>query len=142
MTVLKTGVLMLQSEHDIVVCRQEVRKLAQELKFSLVDQTKVVTATSELARNALIHGGGGKMHWSVLQEGARVGLKLEFIDQGPGIADLTLALKDGWSSGTGMGMGLPGAKRLVNDFEIESAVGVGTRVTVTRWGGPGSALRR
>ena len=142
MTVLKTGVLMLQTDHDIVVCRQEVRRLAQELKFSLVDQTRVVTATSELARNALIHGGGGKMHWSMLQEGARFGLKLEFIDYGPGIADVSLAMKDGWSTGSGMGIGLPGAKRLVSEFKIESTVGVGTRVTVTRWGTPGSALRR
>lgn len=125
--------LPIASEHDILVVRQAVRRHAQELGFSLVDQTKVVTAASELARNTLVHGGGGAMHVEVLHDGARRGLRLAFADHGPGIPDLELALKDGWTSGTGLGMGLSGAKRLVNEFEIDTRVGVGTRVTVTKW---------
>jgi serine/threonine-protein kinase RsbT len=131
--VSKTDVMPLHSEHDIVLCRQAVRKLAQDLKFSLVDQTKMVTAASELARNAVVYGKGGQMQWSVLLDGAKMGLRLCFVDQGPGIPDVSLAMKDGWSSGTGMGMGLPGAKRLVHDFELETATGQGTKVTITRW---------
>jgi serine/threonine-protein kinase RsbT len=133
LVVSKTDVMPLQNEHDIVLCRQAVRKLTQDLKFSLVDQTKMVTAASELARNAVIYGKGGQMQWSVLLDGAKTGLRLCFADQGPGIPDVSLAMKDGWSSGTGMGMGLPGAKRLVHDFELETAAGQGTRVTITRW---------
>lgn len=121
------------SEQDIVLSRQQVRKLAQELKFSLVDQTKMITAASELSRNTLVYGGGGEMQWALVHEGIRHGLRLSFVDQGPGIPDLDLALKDGWTSGNGMGMGLSGSKRLVNDFELESAPGKGTRVTITRW---------
>jgi serine/threonine-protein kinase RsbT len=123
----------LRSEHDIVRARQQVRKLTQDLQFSLVDQTKFVTAASELARNAYIYGGGGVMHWEIVTQDGRQGVRLEFADQGPGIPDMNLAMTDGWTSGHGLGMGLTGAKRLVNDFEIESKVGVGTRVTVTRW---------
>jgi serine/threonine-protein kinase RsbT len=123
----------LGSEHDIVLARQLVRRLSQELGFSLVDQTKMVTAASELARNALIYGGGGQMHWERVEEGAHRGLRLTFSDQGPGIANLELAMSDGWSSGTGLGMGLSGARRLVNQFEIDSKVGEGTRVIITRW---------
>lgn len=130
---MPSGELPLQNEHEIVLARQTVRRLAQENKFSLVDQTKLVTAASELARNALIYGGGGIMRWEVLSEGIKSGIRLSFQDQGPGIANLELALTDGWSSGTGMGLGLTGARRLVNEFEIDSKVGVGTRVTVTRW---------
>jgi serine/threonine-protein kinase RsbT len=122
-----------RSEHDIVLARQAVRKLAQELGFSLVDQTKMVTAASELARNTFIYGGGGDMRWAVLLDGARKGLRLTFEDQGPGIPDLAQALTDGWTSGSGLGMGLSGAKRLVNDFDIHSKPGEGTRVTITRW---------
>ncbi|HEX3848389.1 MAG TPA: anti-sigma regulatory factor [Steroidobacteraceae bacterium] len=128
-----SGELPLKTEHDIVLGRQAVRRLSQQLGFSLVDQTKIVTATSELARNAVIYGGGGTMKWETPQNGIKRGLRLTFEDQGPGIANLDLAMTDGWSSGNGMGLGLTGAQRLVNEFEIASTVGVGTRVTVTRW---------
>jgi serine/threonine-protein kinase RsbT len=133
MSSLTKGEAPLRSEHDIVLARQQVRRLTQELKFSLVDQTKMVTAASELARNALVYGRGGAMHWEVLQGGTRVGLKLLFADEGPGIPNLELAMTDGWTSGTGLGMGLTGAKRLVNEFHIDSKVNGGTRVTITRW---------
>src|SRR6186713_3165556 len=133
MTASVNGEAPLRSEHDIVLARQQVRKLTQELKFSLVDQTKMVTAASELARNALIYGRGGTMHWQILSVDGRTGLKLKFADEGPGIANMDLAMTDGWTSGKGLGMGLTGSKRLVNDFEIDSAVGAGTRVTITRW---------
>ena len=126
-------VLELLVEGDIVVCRQTVRRLAQSLRFSLVDQTRMVTAASELARNTLVYGGGGEMRWVVLQRDAQAGLQLDFEDHGPGIADLALALTDGWTSGGGMGLGLSGSKRLVHDFAIRSAVGEGTCVTITRW---------
>jgi serine/threonine-protein kinase RsbT len=127
------GVLPLQSEQHIVASRQMVRVLCQTLKFSLVDQTKMITAASELSRNTLIHGGGGKMRWAYVERNGRRGLQLHFEDQGPGIADIALAMTDGWTSGSGMGLGLPGSKRLVNDFEIESALGAGTRVSITKW---------
>ena len=133
MPITKSDVLPLRTEHDIVQARQHVRKLTQEAGFGLVDQTKMVTAASELARNAVTYGGGGTVRWEVLTEGIRRGVRLHFIDEGPGIPDLRLALTDGWTSGSGMGLGLSGAKRLVNEFEIESAPGRGTRVTVTRW---------
>ena len=131
--VTSSGSMPLRSEQDIVASRQAVRKLAQELKFSLVDQTKMITATSELSRNTVVYGGGGEMRWELLDEGARRGLRVHFEDKGPGIPDLKLALTDGWTSGKGMGMGLSGSKRLVNDFEIRSAVGEGTCVSITRW---------
>jgi serine/threonine-protein kinase RsbT len=133
MTDSSSGELPLRNEHDIVLGRQAVRRLAQEHGFSLVDQTKIVTAASELARNAVIYGGGGTLKWEVLNNGPKLGLRLTFEDQGPGIPNMDLALTDGWSSGTGMGLGLTGARRLVNEFDIASAVGAGTRVTVTRW---------
>ena len=128
-----SGATPLRSEHDIVLARQQVRRLTQELQFSLVDQTKMVTAASELARNALIYGGGGTMEWNVLNIDGRRGLKLRFADEGPGIANLDLAMTDGWTSGKGLGMGLTGSKRLVNEFDIETKVGAGTRVTIARW---------
>jgi len=128
-----TDVLPLRTEHDIVLARQQVRRLTQALGFGLVDQTKMVTAASELARNAVIYGKGGVVRWETLTDGARRGLRLHFIDEGPGIPDLQQAMTDGWTSGTGMGLGLSGAKRLVNEFDIETAPGRGTRVTVTRW---------
>ena len=115
------------------MCRQTVRKLTQALKFSLVDQTKMITAASELSRNTVVYGGGGEMRWSVVIEGVRTGLRLWFEDKGPGIPDLQKAMTDGWTSGKGMGVGLSGSKRLVNDFEIRSVVGEGTCVTITRW---------
>ena len=133
MPVTRTEVVPVRSEHDIVHARGAVRRLTQELKFSLVDQTKMVTAASELARNTLIYGLGGTMQWEIVEEFPRMGLRLTFEDKGPGIANLDLALTDGWSSGTGLGMGLTGTRRLVNDFEIHTAPGEGTRVTITRW---------
>jgi serine/threonine-protein kinase RsbT len=133
MTVSSSGELPLTNEHDIVLGRQSVRRMTQQLGFSLVDQTKMVTAASELARNALIYGGGGTLNWALLTEGSRRGLRLTVEDRGPGIPNLDLALTDGWSSGTGLGLGLSGTRRLVNEFEIESTVGVGTRVIITRW---------
>jgi serine/threonine-protein kinase RsbT len=127
------GEAPLRSDHDIVLARQQVRRLTQELKFSLVDQTKMVTAASELARNALIYGGGGIMEWEILNGEGRRGLKLRFSDEGPGIPNLDLAMTDGWTSGKGLGMGLTGTKRLVNEFDIDTKVGAGTRVTIARW---------
>ncbi|HEX4000262.1 MAG TPA: ATP-binding protein [Pirellulales bacterium] len=132
-TATTSDTLPLQTEHDIVVCRQMVRKLTQELVFSLVDQTKMVTAASELARNTVIYGGGGRLHWAVLREGTRAGLRLSFEDEGPGIPDVAQAMTDGWTSGTGLGLGLSGAKRLVNEFHIDTQAGKGTRVTIARW---------
>jgi serine/threonine-protein kinase RsbT len=123
----------IKSQEDIVASRQLVRKLTQQLEFSLVDQTKVVTATSELSRNALVHGGGGVLRWEVVDQGERRGLRLHFEDRGPGIADITRAMTDGWTSSKGMGLGLPGSKRLVNDFEIHSTPEEGTRVSITKW---------
>ena len=123
----------LRSEEDIVASRQKVRALTQQLKFSLVDQTKMITAASELSRNTLVHGGGGDMRWERLDDGVRRGLRLHFTDQGPGIPDLKLALTDGWTSGKGMGLGLPGSKRLVHEFELTSTPGQGTHVSITRW---------
>ena len=131
--ITSTGNLPLSNEHDIVLGRQSVRRMAQEQGFSLVEQTKMVTAASELARNALIYGGGGTLTWALLTEGTKRGLRLTFEDEGPGIPNLELAMTDGWSSGTGLGLGLTGTRRLVNEFEIKSTVGVGTRVTITRW---------
>jgi serine/threonine-protein kinase RsbT len=132
-TVVANGTLPLKNEHDIVMGRQTVRRLAQEQGFSLVDQTKLVTAASELARNALIYGGGGELRWETLINGIRRGVRLVFEDHGPGIGDTEQALTDGWSSGTGLGLGLSGARRLVNEFDLQSTVGVGTRVTIARW---------
>ena len=127
------GSVPLRTEEDIVASRQKVRQLAQQLKFSLVDQTKMITAASELSRNTVVHGGGGNMRWELLEDGVRRGLRLHFEDQGPGIADLKLAMSDGWTSGKGMGLGLPGSRRLVHEFDIQSARGAGTRVSITRW---------
>jgi serine/threonine-protein kinase RsbT len=133
MTISSSGELPLTNEHDIVLGRQSVRRMAQEQGFSLVDQTKIVTAASELSRNAVIYGGGGTLKWALLTEGMRRGVRLTFEDRGPGIPNMELAMTDGWTSGHGLGLGLTGTRRLVNEFEIESAVGVGTRVTITRW---------
>jgi serine/threonine-protein kinase RsbT len=127
------GTVPVRSEPDIVASRQKVRVLCQQLKFSLVDQTKMITAASELSRNTVVHGHGGDMEWELLEEGVRRGLRLVFIDQGPGISDLKLALTDGWTSGGGMGLGLPGSKRLVHEFDVQSKPGEGTRVSITRW---------
>jgi serine/threonine-protein kinase RsbT len=131
--VTKTDSLPIRSSMDIVLIRQEVRKWTGELGFSLVDQTKMITAASELARNSLDYGGGGTVHFELLQDGIKRGLRLVFEDHGPGIPDIAQALSDGFTTGKGMGLGLGGAKRLVNAFDITSRVGEGTRVTITRW---------
>lgn len=133
MTMEKTETINIQSSSDVVVVRQAVRQLSVEIGLSLVDQTKFVTAASELARNTLEYGGGGTVKLETLQEGKRRGLRLTFEDQGPGIPNIDLALKDGFTIGSGLGMGLGGAKRLANEFEIHSVVGEGTRVTIVRW---------
>jgi len=123
----------LRNEEDVVFSRQAVRSWAVELGFSLVDQTKIVTAASELARNTVVYGGGGTMHMQMLEDGPRRGLRLVFEDQGPGIPDIDQALRDGFTSGGGLGLGLGGARRLVNEFAIESQPGQGTRITVVKW---------
>jgi serine/threonine-protein kinase RsbT len=128
-----TGSVPLRSEEDIVASRQKVRALAQQLKFTLVDQTKMITAASELSRNTVVHGGGGAMRWEIVDEGIKRGLRLHFEDEGPGIPDTKLALTDGWTSGKGMGLGLPGSKRLVHEFDLHTTPGRGTRVSITRW---------
>jgi serine/threonine-protein kinase RsbT len=115
------------------MARQLVRKLSQEVGFSLVDQTKMVTAASELARNTLIYGNGGLMQWQLLSDSQKKGVRLVFSDEGPGIPNIELALTDGWTSGGGLGLGLSGARRLVNEFDIQSSSN-GTRVTIIRWG--------
>jgi serine/threonine-protein kinase RsbT len=133
MSVLKTETAPIRSDTDVVRIRQQVRAWAVELGFGLVDQTKIVTAASELARNVLIYGDGGTVRLEALNDGMRKGLRLTFEDHGPGIADLSLAMKDGYSTGTGLGLGLSGAKRLSNEFDLRSAPGEGTRVMITRW---------
>jgi serine/threonine-protein kinase RsbT len=133
MTIKRSGTQAVRTEPDVVMARQAVRKLAQECGLRLIDQTKLVTAASELARNAVVYGGGGDMDWWIVEEGARTGLRLLFRDEGPGIPDLKLAMTDGWTSGSGLGLGLTGAKRLVDEFELDSAPGKGTRITITRW---------
>jgi len=129
----KSDRLPIRTPEDIVLVRQHVRKLAQGLGFSLVDQTKVVTAASELARNTLIYGKGGWVTVELLERSGRRGLKAIFEDRGPGIPNIDEALRDGFTTGGGLGLGLGGAKRLSNDFEIQSRPGEGTRVAVTRW---------
>ena len=121
------------NDADVVRIRQAVRNLALKAALSIVDQTKLVTAASELARNALIYGGGGELKWETLLDGGRRGVRLVFEDHGPGIPDIEQAMTDGWTSGNGLGLGLTGARRLVNEFELQTTVGVGTRVTITRW---------
>jgi serine/threonine-protein kinase RsbT len=133
MPVLKSSTLPIRSDADVVQVRQAVRNLAVELKFGLVDQTKVVTAASELARNTLDHGGGGEVLLEVIEDGSRQGLRMTFEDTGPGIRDIEQAMRDGYTSGKGMGLGLGGAKRLTHEFSIQSEAGVGTKVTITRW---------
>ncbi len=130
-----TGVdeLPIASGDDVVRVRQLVRTRAQAIKLSLVDQTKLVTAASELARNTLVHGGAGAARIEVVQRGGRSGIRAVFSDEGPGIPDLDLALTAGWTSGGGLGLGLSGAKRLVDEFDIDTEVGRGTSVTITKW---------
>jgi len=133
MTSVSVDTLPLTTSEHIVVVRQAVRRRAVELGFSLVEQTKLVTAASELARNAIQHGGGGRVVMEIVSDGIRHGVRLAFEDQGRGIADIQLAMKDGYSSGGGLGLGLSGAKRLSNEFAISSTPGGGTRVVITRW---------
>ncbi len=133
MEVIKDGSAPIESSSDVVKVRQLVREWARAMGFSLVEQTKIITAASELARNALDHGGGGMVRLEALNNASRKGLRLTFSDGGSGIEDIEQALKDGYTTGSGMGLGLGGAKRLVNDFAIDSAPGRGTRVTIVRW---------
>jgi len=133
MNIIRSETIKLHNSDDIVRVRQAVRVWMVEMKFSLVDQTKMVTAASELARNTVVHGGGGSARMEALENGAHRGLRLVFEDHGPGIPDLELALKDGYSTAGGLGLGLGGSKRLVNEFDIWSVPGEGTRVTVVRW---------
>lgn len=125
--------LLVRSSEDVVVVRQIVRAHAIKLGFGLIDQTKIVTAASELARNVAEYGGGGTVRLEMVSDGGRVGLRLTFEDKGPGIEDVALVMKDGYSSSGGLGLGLGGAKRLSNEFEIASKPGEGTRVSITRW---------
>jgi serine/threonine-protein kinase RsbT len=132
-TVSKTEKLPIKDSSDVVIVRQRVRAWATALKLSLVDQTKIVTAASELGRNTFEHGGGGELEIAEVVDGIRRGIRLTFSDHGPGIADVKLALSDGYTSKQGMGLGLGGSKRLMNDFDIKTAPGEGTTVTATRW---------
>lgn len=128
-----SGQLPVRTEQDVVLARQAARQAAVGCGLRLVDQTKLITAASELARNAVVYGGGGSMQWEIVQDGVRKGVRLEFADEGPGIPDIDQALTDGWTSGRGMGLGLSGSRRLVDVFELDSAPGKGTRVTITKW---------
>jgi serine/threonine-protein kinase RsbT len=132
MAVVSAETIPVQSEPDVVGVRRRVREVSAKLGFSLVDQTKVVTAASELARNTVIYGGGGSLQIETLN-GPRTGLRLTFEDKGPGIPDIDLALRDGFTTGSGLGLGLGGAKRLVNEFEVRSRAGEGTTIIATRW---------
>jgi serine/threonine-protein kinase RsbT len=133
MAVVRHETRLVRTSDDVVGVRQAVREWAIAAGFSLVDQTKIVTAASEIARNAVIYGGGGTARLESLNDGPKRGLRLVFEDQGPGIADVEQALKDGFTTGSGLGLGLGGARRLVNGFEIDSTPGKGTRVTLVRW---------
>lgn len=133
MATLRDETLEIRSSGDVVRVRQLVRSWAAELGFSLVDQTKLVTGASELGRNTLEHGRGGHVRIEMLNDGPRRGLRMTFEDEGPGIADIQLALSDGYSTGSGLGLGLGGTRRLMSEFKIQSEVGKGTRVQVVRW---------
>lgn len=133
MAILRSETLPVRSERDIVSVRQMVRRWAEELRFGLVDQTKIVTAASEIARNTIKYGGGGEVKLEAINDDVRKGLRLTFEDQGPGIGDIEVALRDGYTTGEGLGLGLGGAKRLCNEFHVESNPGKGTRVMLARW---------
>jgi serine/threonine-protein kinase RsbT len=132
-TIQKTETVPIKNGSDVVLVRQRVRAWTSEMKFSLVEQTKIVTAASELARNTLEHGRGGEAQITLIQNGVRQGIQLAFIDEGPGLPDVKLALSDGYTTANGMGLGLGGSKRLMNEFEIETEPGHGTRITCIRW---------
>ena len=129
----QVDVIEVRSDQDVVRVRQLVRTIAVSVKLSLVDQTKLVTAASELARNTLVYGGGGTVEVTQVENGMRRGIRIVFADRGPGIADLELAFTDGYTTGGGLGLGLSGARRLVDEFEIDTAPGRGTSITVTKW---------
>jgi len=129
----KTVEIPVRSQEDVVLVRQSVRSYAVEIGLSLVDQTKLVTAASELARNTVVHGGGGTAKVELIQEALRRGIRLTFDDKGPGIRDIDQAMRDGYTTGNGLGLGLGGARRLANEFAIESKPGMGTRVVITQW---------
>jgi serine/threonine-protein kinase RsbT len=133
MTAAEGGRLPIAGDDDVVRVRQSVRAAAQRAKLSLVDQTKLVTATSELARNTLIYGGGGHAEVQIVEQDGRQGVRALFADSGPGIPDIDLAMTDGWTSGSGLGLGLSGARRLVDEFDLDTGVGTGTTVTVVKW---------
>ena len=135
MTTEKRLDVPLQQSQDVVTVRQAVRAWALEIGFSLIDQTKIVTAASELARNTIIQGGGGQASLEILQEGGRRGLRLTFVDSGPGISNVEQAMQDGFTTGGGLGLGLGGAKRLSSEFSIQSQPGQGTRIAIVRWKG-------
>jgi serine/threonine-protein kinase RsbT len=128
-----SGTVVLRNSQDVVNCRRTVRRVARHVGFETLGETMLVTAASEVARNTLVYGGGGEVTWEVLSQGRRVAIRLSFVDHGPGIADLKLAMTAGWSSGVGLGLGLTGTKRLVHEFAIDTAPGEGTRVTIVRW---------
>ena len=133
MAVVRSERRAIRATDDVVAIRQAVREWAVAAGFSLVDQTKIVTAASEIARNTVIYGGGGTVELQQLNDGPRSGVRLVFVDQGPGIKDVDVVMKDGYSTGGGLGLGLGGAKRLSTEFEITSSPGAGTRVSITRW---------
>ena len=133
MAVLRDETRPVRTSEDVVLVRQAVREWAVTIGFNLVDQTKIVTAASELARNVVVYGGGGTLRLEALNDDRRRGLRLVFEDQGPGIPDIERAMRDGYTSGSGLGLGLGGAKRLSHEFEIDSRLGSGTRVAITRW---------
>ena len=133
MIVETSDTISVSTSEDVVRVRQKVRARAVALGFSLVDQTKIVTAASEIARNTVLHGGGGRMDMDTVRHGGRVGLRLVFCDKGPGIPDIARAMTDGYTTSGGLGLGLSGSKRLSNEFDIKSTLGEGTTVTLIRW---------
>jgi serine/threonine-protein kinase RsbT len=133
MEVLRSEILSVKCSEDVVKVRTSVRKLAAELSFGLVDQTKIVTAASEIARNTVDYGRGGELHMEAIRNGLKTGLRLTFVDHGPGIRDLDRALTDGFTTGNGMGLGLGGTRRLMDDFQIASKLNEGTTVAITKW---------
>jgi serine/threonine-protein kinase RsbT len=132
-TAATTGEVAIQAESDMVAARRTVRDAATRLGFSVTDVTRIVTAASELARNVFKYAGEGAMHWRLLEDGGRSGIEIQFVDKGPGIADIRRAMEEGYTTGGGLGMGLPGARRLMDEMDIQSTVGKGTVVTVRKW---------
>ncbi|PWU12870.1 MAG: anti-sigma regulatory factor [Verrucomicrobia bacterium] len=133
MTAVSQGEIQIATESDILLARRAVREAATQVGFGATDVTRIVTAASELARNTFLYAGRGTMHWTRCELHGREGLELKFVDKGPGIPDISLALQEGYSTGKGLGMGLPGAKRLMDDMDIQSAPGHGTTITVKKW---------